>query len=145
MLDMETGERIFPEMRTRRGPRTVTRELAPVAGVEPPVNHHTLLAEHHAAGGPYRYREFVVFHGSHVYPECACDAAALRELRVRVALRLGRSAPSLAPPPLMLQQARAIESLAPVQIWSRTSASATRSGRCGEKVAPCFVPSLKWV
>ena len=70
MVSADTGERIFPMLQTpRHGPRAVTRELAPVAGVEPPVLHHTLLAEDHARGGPFRYREFVVFHNANVYPE----------------------------------------------------------------------------
>ena len=70
MVSADTGERIFPMLPTpRHGPRAMTRELAPVAGVEPPVLHHTLLAEDHARGGPFRYREFVVFHNANVYPE----------------------------------------------------------------------------
>jgi len=40
-----------------------------VAGVSPPVMHHSLLAEHHSNGGPYRYREYLVFQNAHVYPE----------------------------------------------------------------------------
>ena len=60
MVSADTGERIFP---------VVTRELAAVAGVEPPVWHHTLLAEDHTRGGPFRYREFIVFHNANVYPE----------------------------------------------------------------------------
>ena len=70
MVSADTGERIFPLVHTtRHGPRAVTRELAAVEGVEPPVWHHTLLAEDHAGGGPFRYREFIVFHDANVYPE----------------------------------------------------------------------------
>ena len=70
MTSMDTGERIFPLVPTRRGQaKAVTRELELVSGVDPPVRHHTLLAENHARGGPYRYREFVVFQNAHCYPE----------------------------------------------------------------------------
>ena len=69
MKSADTGERIFPQVNTPRGPKAVTRELAPVSGLQPPVMHHTLLAESHAGGGPYRYREFVVFQNANVYPE----------------------------------------------------------------------------
>ena len=57
-----------------RGARTVSvfpineRELACVAGVQPPVHYHSLIAEK----GPCidRYREFVIFHASdYVCPE----------------------------------------------------------------------------
>ena len=56
----DTGEKIFPVTR---------RELSPVSGVSPAVFHHTLLAEHQANGGPFRYRELIIFQNSHVYPE----------------------------------------------------------------------------
>ena len=64
MVSADTGERIFHTMQTPQ-----KRELAAVTGVEPPVLHHTLLAEDHARGGPFRFREFVVFHNANVYPE----------------------------------------------------------------------------
>jgi hypothetical protein len=39
-----------------------------VPGCEPPALHyHSLLAE--LGGSIRRYREFVIFHGDHVYPE----------------------------------------------------------------------------
>ena len=44
---------------------TIVVRLSPITGVQPPVLHHTLLAEHHANGGPFRYREFVVFQNAH--------------------------------------------------------------------------------
>ena len=65
MKSADTGERIFPTLRDK----PVTRELAPVSGVEPPVAHNTLLAEDHSRGGPFRYREFVVFQNANIYPE----------------------------------------------------------------------------
>ena len=61
----DTGEPIFPKIHHR----VWTRELTAVTGVNPPVIHHTLLAEDHARGGSYRYREFVVFQNANVYPE----------------------------------------------------------------------------
>ena len=46
------------------------RELSAVSSVTPPVMYHTLLAEHHTNGGPYRSRDhYIVFQNSHVYPE----------------------------------------------------------------------------
>ena len=53
------GELVFPRSE---------RELAPIAGVTPPVLHHSLIVEQ---GGllNMRYREFVVFHGEYVRPE----------------------------------------------------------------------------
>jgi hypothetical protein len=65
MKSADTGEPIFPTIRRR----VWTRELTAVTGVDPPVIHHTLLAEDHTRGGPYRYREFVVFQNANVYPE----------------------------------------------------------------------------
>ena len=65
MKSPDTGERIFPTL----GNATVTRELAPVSGIQPPVPHHTLLAEDRSRGGPYRYREFIVFQNANIYPE----------------------------------------------------------------------------
>jgi hypothetical protein len=41
--------------------------LKAVPGCEPPLHYHSLLAE--LGGSIHRYREFVVFHGDHVYPE----------------------------------------------------------------------------
>jgi len=67
MKSPDTSERIFPMV--GRPPKPSWRELAPVGGVDPPVNHHTLVAENHAGGGPYRYREFIVFQNAQVYPE----------------------------------------------------------------------------
>ena len=70
VLQLSVCSLVNARLKLRRyGPKTVTRELAPVSGVTPPVAHHTLLAENHANGGPYRYREFVVFQNAHVYPE----------------------------------------------------------------------------
>jgi len=43
------------------------RELAPVPSVQPPILHHSLIAERGPAIA--RYREFIVFHGDYVYPE----------------------------------------------------------------------------
>ena len=65
MKSPDTGEQIFVSLRGR----AVTRELAPVSGIEPPVPHNTLLAEDHSGGGPYRYREFIVFQNANIYPE----------------------------------------------------------------------------
>ena len=45
-------ERIFPMLLGR----PVTRELAPVSGVEPPVAHNTLLAEDHTTSRTARCR-----------------------------------------------------------------------------------------
>jgi hypothetical protein len=44
------------------------RELAAVPRASPPVHFHSLVAE---TGGPRiaRFREFIVFHGSYIYPE----------------------------------------------------------------------------
>ena len=44
------------------------RELAAVPRASPPVHFHSLVAE---TGGPHiaRFREFIVFHGSYIYPE----------------------------------------------------------------------------
>ena len=59
--------RIFP----RIGPdnKVVTRELAAIPNVSPKKWYHSLLAESHKLGGPYRYREFISFTGANVYPE----------------------------------------------------------------------------
>ncbi|CAE7478413.1 Tnks [Symbiodinium natans] len=43
------------------------RELALIPSSNPPVLHHSLLAE--TGGVIARYREFMVFHGSRIYPE----------------------------------------------------------------------------
>ena len=67
MVSPDTSERVFPLV--GRPLKPLMRELAPVTGVEPPVTHHTLVAENHAGGGPYRYREFVVFQSAQIYPE----------------------------------------------------------------------------
>ena len=53
----DTGRRVFP---------ISFRELDTVAGVSPPVLHHSLLAD---VSPPYRYREFIVFHSEYIYPE----------------------------------------------------------------------------
>jgi len=65
MRSPDTGEPIFPVLRSRH----MTRELAPVSGVQPPVAHNTLIAEDHSRGGPYRYREYIVFQNANIYPE----------------------------------------------------------------------------
>ena len=65
MKSADTDERVFPRIRRT----VVTRELAPVSGMQPPVAHNTLLAEDHSRGGPYRYREFVCFQSANIYPE----------------------------------------------------------------------------
>jgi len=43
------------------------RELDTVAGISPPVHHHSLLADVMDVGA--RYREFIVFHSEYIYPE----------------------------------------------------------------------------
>jgi hypothetical protein len=43
------------------------RELDTVAGVSPPVHHHSLLAD--VIGIGRRYREYIVFHSEYIYPE----------------------------------------------------------------------------
>jgi serine/threonine protein kinase len=53
-----TGRPVFP---------IVYRELDTVAGVSPPVLHHSLLADVMDVGA--RYREFIVFHSEYIYPE----------------------------------------------------------------------------
>ena len=65
MTSPDTGEPIFPVLRGA----PVTRELAPVSGVQPPVAHNTLIAEDHSRGGPYRYREYIVFQNANIFPE----------------------------------------------------------------------------
>ena len=67
MCSMDTNEYVFAA-NSGSGVRTM-RELNTVAGVDPPVRHHSLIAEGHARGGPYRYREYVAFQSSFVYPE----------------------------------------------------------------------------
>jgi len=54
----DTGRPVFP---------IVYRELDTVAGVSPPVLHHSLLADVMDVGA--RYREFIVFHSEYIYPE----------------------------------------------------------------------------
>jgi hypothetical protein len=44
------------------------RELDTVAGVSPPVHHHSLLAPDPTPPS-VRYREFIVFHSDYIYPE----------------------------------------------------------------------------
>ena len=44
------------------------RELDTVAGVSPPVHHHSLLAPD-PTPSQVRYREFIVFHSEYIYPE----------------------------------------------------------------------------
>ena len=55
---MDTGRPVFP---------ISFRELDTVAGVSPPVHHHSLLADNLDGGA--RYREFIVFHSEYIYPE----------------------------------------------------------------------------
>ena len=54
----DTGRRVFP---------ISFRELDTVAGVSPPVHHHSLLAD--VIGIGRRYREYIVFHSEYIYPE----------------------------------------------------------------------------
>jgi serine/threonine protein kinase len=54
-----TGRPVFP---------IVYRELDTVAGVSPPVLHHSLLAPD-PTPSHVRYREFIVFHSEYIYPE----------------------------------------------------------------------------
>ena len=54
----DTGRPVFP---------ISFRELDTVAGVSPPVHHHSLLADNLDGGA--RYREFIVFHSEYIYPE----------------------------------------------------------------------------
>jgi hypothetical protein len=54
----DTGRRVFP---------ISFRELDTVAGVSPPVHHHSLLADVMDVG--QKYREFIVFHSDYIYPE----------------------------------------------------------------------------
>ena len=54
----DTSRPVFP---------IVYRELDTVAGVSPPVHHHSLLAD--VMGSGARYREFIVFHSEYIYPE----------------------------------------------------------------------------
>lgn len=65
MTSMDTGAAVFA---TKAGRRT-QRELAVVAGLDPPIRHHALVAESRERGGPYRYREYVSFQSSFVYPD----------------------------------------------------------------------------
>ena len=44
-----------------------SRELAAVPRASPPVHFHSLVAE--TGGRIARFREFIVFHGSYIYPE----------------------------------------------------------------------------
>ena len=55
----DTGRRVFP---------ISFRELDTVAGVSPPVHHHSLLAPD-PTPSQVRYREFIVFHSEYIYPE----------------------------------------------------------------------------
>mmetsp|Transcript_66098 Transcript_66098/g.158113 ORF Transcript_66098/g.158113 Transcript_66098/m.158113 type:complete len:555 (+) Transcript_66098:63-1727(+) len=43
------------------------RELAAIPGSQPPLLHHSLIAE--TGGKLKRFREFIVFHGERIYPE----------------------------------------------------------------------------
>jgi hypothetical protein len=54
----DTSRRVFP---------ISFRELDTVAGVSPPVHHHSLLAD--VIGIGRRYREYIVFHSEYIYPE----------------------------------------------------------------------------
>jgi hypothetical protein len=51
------------------------KELKTLKDSNPPLHHHSLLVE--LGGRIHRYREFVVFHGEQVYPECECLLATL--------------------------------------------------------------------
>jgi hypothetical protein len=42
------------------------RELQHLPKTQPPIRHHSLLAE--KGGSVKRYREFVIFHGEQIYP-----------------------------------------------------------------------------
>jgi serine/threonine protein kinase len=55
----DTGRRVFP---------ISFRELDTVAGVSPPVHHHSLRAPD-PTPSQVRYREFIVFHSEYIYPE----------------------------------------------------------------------------
>ena len=55
----DTGRPVFP---------ISFRELDTVAGVSPPVHHHSLLAPDPTPPN-VRYREFIVFHSDYIYPE----------------------------------------------------------------------------
>ena len=55
----DTGQRVFP---------ISFRELDTVAGISPPVHHHSLLAPD-PKPLQVRYREFIVFHSEYIYPE----------------------------------------------------------------------------
>ena len=55
---MDDGTRVFP---------VGFRELSPVLGVQPPIFHHSLIAE--LGKDIVRYREFVVFHSEYVKPD----------------------------------------------------------------------------
>eukprot|EP01047_Picozoa_sp_COSAG01_P033258 COSAG01_NODE_2440_length_7691_cov_12.311249_4_plen_144_part_00 len=62
----QTGKAL-PAGRTEEDAVFVTknhRELCPLKGVNPPINHHLLIADK----PDFRFREFVVFHGDYVYP-----------------------------------------------------------------------------
>ena len=63
----------FTSAQLRGTGRRTKRELATVQGLSPPVRHHALVAEAHARGGPYRYREYVSFQSAFV---CACERDA---------------------------------------------------------------------
>jgi hypothetical protein len=58
-LDHPT-EKIFPH---------TPKELAPIVGVSPPTNAHSLIVEKGRPPTNLRYREFVLFHGVNAYPE----------------------------------------------------------------------------
>ena len=58
-VSTDTGRRVFP---------ISFRELDTVAGVSPPVHHHSLLAPD-PTPSHVRYREFIVFHSEYIYPE----------------------------------------------------------------------------
>jgi len=74
---VRTQQRITKKMRENNESPTITntgrpvfpivyRELDTVAGISPPVLHHSLLAD---VSPPARYREFIVFHSEYIYPE----------------------------------------------------------------------------
>ena len=65
MKSIDTRERVFAQVNGK----STKRELSVVSGVTPAVHHHSLIAEAHAGGGPYRFREYVVMHNVNVYPE----------------------------------------------------------------------------
>ena len=62
-IDSDKGQRpsIFP-------PHT-KKELNKVPGVKPPTVYHSLIAQNRGQGGSLRYREFMIYHDTQIYPE----------------------------------------------------------------------------